>query len=159
MISVSLHDADRLIAINGGQFLGEFKYAARFYILLIARVRDLLEKSLGYGILFSGNIDQGANHPVGITAIRFVCYVNVAFCINPKVCNEIGILRSDEPFSASGSPENSFTVFPLAGKSLIEQKNDNTTTLPERTAEILPPPIETCLVKESCTGDTEYLAI
>ena len=50
MISVSLHDADRLIAINGGQFLGEFKYAARFYILLIARVRDLLEKSLGYGI-------------------------------------------------------------------------------------------------------------
>ena len=51
MISVSLHDADRLIAINGGQFLGEFKYAARFYILLIARVRDLLEKSLGYGIM------------------------------------------------------------------------------------------------------------
>ena len=58
---------------------------------------------------------------------------------------------------APGSPENSFTVFPLAGKSLIEQKNDNTTTLPERTAEILPPPIETCLVKESCTGDTELL--
>ncbi len=58
-----------------------------------------LHRALGYGILFSGNIDQGANHPVGITAIRFVCYVNVAFCINPKVCNEIGILRSDEPFS------------------------------------------------------------
>jgi hypothetical protein len=54
-----------------------------------------------------------------------------------------------------GSPENSFTVFPLVGKSLIEQKNDNTTTLPERTAEILPPPIETCFVKESCAGDTE----
>ena len=99
MISVSLHDADRLIAINGGQFLGEFKYAARFYILLTARVRDLLEKSLGYGMLFSGNIDQGANHPVGIIAIRFVCYVNGAFCINPKVCNEIGILGGNEASS------------------------------------------------------------
>ena len=60
---------------------------------------------------------------------------------------------------ASGSPENSFTVFPLCGKPDIEQKNDSTTTLPERTAEILPPPIETCFVKESCVGDTEYLVI
>lgn len=61
---------------------------------------------------------------------------------------------------ASGSPENSFTVPPLYGKPAIEQKNDSTTTLPERTAEILPPSIETCFVKESCTGDTEsYPAI
>ena len=57
--------------------------------------------------------------------------------------------------SASGSPENNLTVFPLLGKSLIEQNNDNTTTLPERTADTLPPFIETCLVKESCVGDTE----
>ena len=56
---------------------------------------------------------------------------------------------------APGRPENSFTVFPLYGKSLIEQKNDSTTTLPERTAEILPPFIETCFAKKSCAGDTE----
>ena len=60
--------------------------------------------------------------------------------------------------SASGSPENSFVVFPLDGSSLIEQKNDSTTTLPERTADTFPPPIETCVVKESCVGDTEYYA-
>lgn len=59
--------------------------------------------------------------------------------------------------SASGSPENSFAVFPLDGRLLIEQKNDSTTTLPERTADTFPPPIETCLVKESCVGDTESL--
>lgn len=57
---------------------------------------------------------------------------------------------------ASGSPENSFTVFPLYGKPDIEQKNDSTTASPERTAETLPLPIETCFVKESCAGDTEY---
>ena len=60
--------------------------------------------------------------------------------------------------SASGSPENNLTVFPLFGKSLIEQKKASTTTLPERTADTLPPFIETCLVKESCVGDTEYHA-
>lgn len=59
--------------------------------------------------------------------------------------------------SASGSPENNLTVLPLLGKSLIEQKKASTTTLPERTADILPPFIETCLVKESCVGDTESL--
>ena len=59
--------------------------------------------------------------------------------------------------SASGSPENNLTVLPLLGKSLIEQKKASTTTLPERTADTLPPFIETCLVKESCVGDTELL--
>ena len=58
---------------------------------------------------------------------------------------------------APGSPENNFTVFPLVGKPDIAQNNDSTTTLPERTADTFPPFIETCSVKESCTGDTEYL--
>ena len=58
--------------------------------------------------------------------------------------------------SALGSPENNFVVFPLVGRSFIEQKNDSTTTLPERTADIPPLSIETCLVKESCVGDMEY---
>ena len=77
MISVSLHDADRLIAINGGQFLGEFKYAVRFYILLIARVRDLLEKSLGYGMLklVKQEYARGMECVYPVLRLRFIVYI------------------------------------------------------------------------------------
>lgn len=54
---------------------------------------------LVYGMLFSGNICQRSDHPVSIIAIRFVCDVNSATCINTKICNEICILRSNEASS------------------------------------------------------------
>lgn len=99
VIGVRLHDSDGRVSFDIFERPVVFKHIARSYICIWASVFHSFEQRSGYGMLFSGNICQRSDHPVSIIAIRFVCDVNSATCINTKICNEICILRSNEASS------------------------------------------------------------
>ena len=133
VIGVRLHDSNGRVPCNLFESPDVFKNIARCNICIWACVLDRLEKRSGYGMLFGGNIDQRSDHPVSIVAIRFICYVNGAFCINPKVCNEISILRGNETpgyykrFRKSREQLYSVSVGRKVANRAEERQHDNIT--------------------------------
>ena len=112
IVDLRLHQAERPLVVCGRiddaygrvsrnriEFLSELQHSLRVYAGFRACAFHCPEQRSGYGMLFSGNICQRSDHPVSIIAIRFVCDVNSATCINTNICNEICILRSNEASS------------------------------------------------------------